>query len=300
MTIGTKILLGILILGALGGGGYYYSTYTKSADALGTTLIINNEPVTLVNGIAVKEDAPGSASKTTTQYFGNEVTGDFNNDGKKDTAFIVTQTTGGSGTFFYLTTTLGGEAAFLGDRIAPQSTDYKDGKIVVNFAERKAGEPMTAEPSVGVSKYFEVGPNGTLVEISNKQEATTSTIGKKMAFFDFAKQGGTYLCSVDQEVNGVRVKTTMYLDKGKMRGETSLSGPTGPMTATFVIRDGYVYYWASIMPKDTGIKLKYDATNYKPGDFSQFDQMGDYTCEGWVADPTKFIIPTTITFQAMN
>ncbi|HRH21982.1 MAG TPA: hypothetical protein PLJ58_02155, partial [bacterium] len=54
-------------------------------------------------------------------------------------------------------------AILLGDRIAPQTTEWLDGEIVVNYAERKAGEAMTVSPSVGVSRYFQVA-DGTLIE----------------------------------------------------------------------------------------------------------------------------------------
>jgi hypothetical protein len=37
--------------------------------------------------------------------------------------------------------------------------------LIVNFAERKADEPMTARPSMGVSKYLKV-TEGSLVEVA--------------------------------------------------------------------------------------------------------------------------------------
>ena len=45
--------------------------------------------------------APGSASRIVTRYFGSEVRGDLNGDGREDVAFLLTQQSGGSGTFFY-------------------------------------------------------------------------------------------------------------------------------------------------------------------------------------------------------
>jgi hypothetical protein len=105
------------------------------------------------------------------QYFGNEVRGDFDNNEREDVAFIYTDSPGGSGTFYYVIAAMGSSTGFvdtnsilLGDRIAPQSTEYKDGKIVVNYADRKATDPMTTKPSVGVTKYFQV-TNGNLVEV---------------------------------------------------------------------------------------------------------------------------------------
>lgn len=143
-----------------------------------TTYQIEGNPVTLVNGLSEVEAAPGSASKTVTRYFGNEATGDLNGDGKPDVALLLTQESGGSGTFFYVVAALqtdtgyvGTNAILLGDRIAPQPTTIQNGTIVVNYAERKPGEPFTAAPSVGVSKYFKV-VDGELVPAMPEGTAT--------------------------------------------------------------------------------------------------------------------------------
>jgi len=132
--------------------------------------LIEGQEVTLRDGYSQVNTVPGSASKVTTQYFGNTAQGDFNNDGVNDVAFILTQDTEGSGTFYYQAAALsnsigciGTNAILLGDRIAPQSSSYTNGKIVVNYADRNPGEPMTIRPSLGVSKYFTVN-NGQLVE----------------------------------------------------------------------------------------------------------------------------------------
>ncbi len=140
---------------------------------------IDNSIVTLVDGSST-QITPGTEDKTITSYFGNDVTGDFNNDGINDSAFLVTQETSGTGTFYYLTVALnnGSEclstnAIFLGDRIAPQTTEYRDGAIIVNYLDRKSDEPMSALPSVGVSRYFKV-ENGSLTEIANPNLTLTS------------------------------------------------------------------------------------------------------------------------------
>lgn len=144
-------------------------TPNKSASITDGTYNIDGQAVKLIAGSATTA-VPDSASVITTRYFGNEVDGDFNGDGSTDTAFLLTQTTGGSGTFYYLAVALGTSqgyhgtnAVLLGDRIAPQTTEWRDGAIVVNFADRKPNEPMTAQPSVGVSKYFVVSSDGTLI-----------------------------------------------------------------------------------------------------------------------------------------
>jgi hypothetical protein len=135
-------------------------------DFKNATYIINDKPVTLVNGHAESEAAPGSASKIITQYFGNEANGDLNGDGMEDVAFLITQSEGGSGTFYYAVVALktaagyqGTNAILLGDRIAPQTTGIINGKVVVNYAERESTDAMSSPPSVGTSKFLIV--NGT-------------------------------------------------------------------------------------------------------------------------------------------
>lgn len=120
---------------------------------------IEGQAVKLTNGVSEVESAPGSVSKTITKYFGNELKKDLDGDGREDIAFLLTQETGGSGTFFYVVAALdtdqgyiGSHAVLLGDRIAPQTTESGPSKsIVVNYADRASGEPMTTSPSVGKS-----------------------------------------------------------------------------------------------------------------------------------------------------
>ena len=112
-----------------------------------------------------------SASKIITRYFGNESYGDLNGDGLEDVAFLITQETGGSGIFYYAVVALKTatsykttNAFFIGDRIAPQTTEINTSakELYVNFAERKPSEPMTTQPSQGATLYLKVTPAGVL------------------------------------------------------------------------------------------------------------------------------------------
>ncbi len=136
-------------------------------DPKNATYTIDGSRVTLVNGVSIVAAAPGSASKVTTRYFGNEVMHDLNGDGRVDTAFILTQDTGGSGTYYYAVAALntpsgyvGSQGVLLGDRIAPQATTMGTGTIVIfNYADRKPGESFATAPSVGKSIWLKLDPN---------------------------------------------------------------------------------------------------------------------------------------------
>ncbi len=147
---------------------------TVLASPKNATYKIAGVPVVLVDGQSETETAPGSSFKVVTKYFGNEVTKDFDGDGRVDTAFLLTQNTGGSGTFYYVVVSLnkesgyvGSEGMFLGDRISPQSTSINDkGFIVVNYADRKPGESFVVPPSQGKSMWVKFNPSDmTLGEV---------------------------------------------------------------------------------------------------------------------------------------
>ncbi len=141
-------------------------TTTAGTDAKNATYMIDGVPVTLVNGVSVVPAAPGSASTVTTRYFGNEVVHDLNGDGRPDTAFILTQDSGGSGTFYYAVAALntangyvGSQGYLLGDRIAPQATTMGTGTtIIFNYADRKPTDSFATPPSVGKSVWLKLDP----------------------------------------------------------------------------------------------------------------------------------------------
>jgi len=172
-----KTTLVVLVVLVAAGGAWFLMTRTATApqqaaaDHKNATYSIGGQPVVLVNGRAEAPAAldstgspqAGAASTIITQYFGNEATGDLNGDGVPDVAFLLTQNSGGSGTFYYVVAALktadgyqGTNAVLLGDRIAPQTTEIRNGQLIVNYADRTASEPMTTRPSIGVSKYLQV------------------------------------------------------------------------------------------------------------------------------------------------
>lgn len=171
------LFLGLLVIIVLVGGFFILNSYIykeKQATAVSNykdgEYLINGQRLKLKDGVAQSEAAPGSAAKVVTRYFGNELKTDLDGDGRDDVVFLLTQESGGSGTFFYVVAALntsrgyvGSDGYLLGDRIAPQTTEVSQNPrhkyvVVVQYADRAPGEPMTTQPSVGKSVYLKLDP----------------------------------------------------------------------------------------------------------------------------------------------
>ena len=147
------------------------ATYSSPLDAV---YLIEGQEVKLTNG-KIEKGIPFSATssmKITVSAFGEPRYADLNSDGAKDAIFFLYEDLGGTGTFFYVAAAVnegekyrGLNAIYLGDRIAPQTIDALNGKAAVNYAVTKDSDPMTARPSVGVTKYVKI-EGGKLVEVT--------------------------------------------------------------------------------------------------------------------------------------
>ena len=169
--------IGFIIVCAVAVCGYYVFKSSQPEETLSgntnykdATYLINGESVRLIDGYATSTVTPDSAAEIITRYFGNDLVIDLDDDGDDDVAFILTQETGGSGTFYYAVAALntdngyiGSDGYLLGDRIAPQSTDPSPNPrhknvVVFNYADRELSEPMSARPSIGKSVYLKIVP----------------------------------------------------------------------------------------------------------------------------------------------
>jgi hypothetical protein len=147
------------------------------ADRLGSVTILMPDtlrPVTLAEGVAEFEAAPGSASKVSVRFASEvdvEVVQVPRADGtvRVDVLAVFDVSYGGSGTFRYVAlfedtgTALEMKSiALVGDRVLIDGISVKplngiDGEeylATVDFRARNAEEPMAAEPTVAAKKLF--------------------------------------------------------------------------------------------------------------------------------------------------
>jgi len=135
-------------------------SYKNYKDA---TYLINGKLAKLDNGVSVIDNDKYGLSQTVTLYFGEDVMGDLDGDGKPDVAFIVTQNGKENAkgddnvgdTLYYAVAAIktakgyvGTNGVLLGDGIAPQDLEIKNGIITAIYKDRQIGDPMSAAPSM--------------------------------------------------------------------------------------------------------------------------------------------------------
>lgn len=140
----------------------------------------------------------------------------------------------------------------------------------------------------------------------NDGEVKTETSGKKMAFSEFIKNGGSYQCTVSQNVAETTSVGTVFIDGNQIKGEFSSTVQNMKIDTNFIMKDGFSYTWSSMMP-NMGYKVKVE--NEKSGDTStqtsgtySFDatQIGDYDCKEWIVEPGKFTLPSSVKFMDLG
>jgi|SRR6185312_3550684 len=180
-----KLLIAIVVVVLAGLGIYYFvhsrassttpapitiATDTTHPDPSDATFQFADGPVTLKDGSATTNLTPNGEITEETDLSDSIAYGDLNGDGKNDAAFLLVQTTPGTGVFFNVAAYVSGlvnysgsNAIFLGDRIIPKSISIAKGIITVTYLDRTASEAMTDDPTVLTTKTFAY-TGGQLVE----------------------------------------------------------------------------------------------------------------------------------------
>lgn len=158
----------------------------------------------------------------------------------------------------------------------------------------------TSMSGVGGRDSKLIGPPVNQDEVNGN----TNTTGKKMSFDSFLRQGGAYLCTVNQSVEGVESKGTVYVDGARTRGEFKTSVQGMSIDNIFVVKDGFSYSWSSMMP-GKGYKVAVSGTGGSGGTTSgqysfNAEQIGDYNCEAWSVDSSKFALPSGVVFTEIK
>jgi hypothetical protein len=137
----------------------------KNMNPKNTSYDIEGIAILLQNGKGVYATSTSEVSSSSTvEYFGNDLRVDLNNDSKEDAAFFVTRKeVGTQDIYYYLVVALntrdgyiGTNGILIGDRITPQSIEFKNGEMVATYLDRKPDESMKSKPTVSLSRHFKI------------------------------------------------------------------------------------------------------------------------------------------------
>lgn len=160
---------------------------------------------------------------------------------------------------------------------------------------------LVAVVVVGGAYYTLKGDRSEPGKETTNQEET----GKKMAFSEFAKSGGSYKCEVKQSMSDFENSGTVYMSGGMMRGEFSTIAEGKQIDTSFIYKGNIMYTWSSAMGA-MGFKMEANpmASNEEAaasGTYSwNTSEIGDYNCIVWEADSSKFELPAGITFRDLE
>lgn len=216
---------------------------TKPIDHKNISYTIDGVLTKLTNGFSEKTASEGSTEKVITKYYGNEQILDINADGLDDRVFLLTRTSGGSGTFFYIVAAintsdgwLGSQAYLLGDRILPQTISLNSkpahqNVIVVKYLDRKKGEAMSEAPSSLTIEWLILEPNDLsfgIVEQNFVGEADVNRMNLGMQSWTWVRT----LYNNDTELvpKSAQAFSLVFLDNGVVHISTDCNSIRGSYT----------------------------------------------------------------------
>lgn len=158
----------------------------------------------------------------------------------------------------------------------------------------------------GYAVYMHQPAKTAPVETEATSTATTESGTYTGTFFDLAKRGGTYTCTIDSKTNTEGGKTTtsgvVHISGMNVRGDfTSTVQGMGNIESHMIADGTSVYTWNSMIPQ--GFKMKMtvseDHSGAMSGQGSNANQSYTYDCQPGTADASVFVPPATIKFTAI-
>ena len=147
-------------------GAVHEAAANATYNGFGTeTYAFDARAVTLIGGTS-EQSVAGSLAKRVTTLTAMQASGSLNGAGHSDSAVVLTQVQGQSGTASYVAALLSGStgqlestatnAQLIGSKVEVTKVTIGGGIITVDFLDHKAGESMDSRPTHSLSKRFGV------------------------------------------------------------------------------------------------------------------------------------------------
>jgi hypothetical protein len=140
----------------------------------------------------------------------------------------------------------------------------------------------------------------TTTEDTNTNTAANTDTAFKGSMNDLIARGGSWQCDVSATVQGITTSGTTFVSGGKLRGDFSSNVPQfGKIETHMIVKDTTAYTWTSMMNRGFKFPVENGTITASGADAqaaAQFNQAYDYDCRAWIADESKFALPSGITF----
>jgi len=138
----------------------------------------------------------------------------------------------------------------------------------------------------------------------NTKSTTSNTTQEetlKGNLLDLVKGGKNIKCIFSVNDASGQSSGITYVSEGKSRSDFSATSTTGETYESHSITEGdWIYTWTSLTDQGTKMQIsqlpKSEETATTNKSVETFSNNMDYKCTPWMADGTKFNIPTNITF----
>lgn len=217
--------------------------------------------ITLTDGQAEVEFAPGSASKLVVTLIEPTAFGDLNGDGVDDAAVLLASDSGGSGVFIDLHAVLDESGApvdaastFLGDRVQVTSLTIEEGVINVSMVTHGPNDPMCC-PTVEQTLRYQLVED-ELVEVTG-DELSLETLGNlTYAADDFPDGAVTLMDGVIEIPAAPGSATTIRIERTGYAAFGDLNSDGLEDAAVILLTDGggsgSFYYLAAVVAEEGG------------------------------------------------
>ncbi len=141
------------------------------ADPANAGYYIDGILYTLVNG-SLEQAIDDSETLNKFKLLEFKASGDINADGTDDTAVVLINDAGGSGTFYYIGILTSGptpiieNTSFLGDRIEVKGIEFVDGKFEVTYLDRDSETSFDNPPTIEITGIAEIDTENSTFNFS--------------------------------------------------------------------------------------------------------------------------------------
>jgi len=106
-------------------------------------------------------------------------------------------------------------------------------------------------------------------------------------------------CTYSYDRQAVSVSGTIYVVKGKMRGDFVSSSTQSKVSGHLVVSDNYLYVWTDMSNRGIKMLISQQSSPVSTNSSQMLDinQTFTYSCQGWTEDDSLFALPSTISFM---